>query len=119
MRVLALTHRTPFPPDKGDKIRTHHLLTRLAKRCEVHLMAFAEPPSDLAHMARLRRHFASVTLEPLDLRWNVILVALEIDQPVMLLVATALMPGRDATHIITATIAGLLFQQRRIGPTLV
>ena len=70
MRVLALTHRTPFPPDKGDKIRTHHLLTRLAKRCEVHLVAFAEPPSDGEHVARLRRHFASVTLVPLDMRWQ-------------------------------------------------
>ena len=70
MRVLALTHRTPFPPDKGDKIRTHHLLTRLARRCEVHLVAFAEPPSDAGHAARLRRHFASVTLVPLDLRWQ-------------------------------------------------
>lgn len=68
MRVVALTHRTPFPPDKGDKIRTHHLLTRLAARCEVHLVAFAEPPADIAHAARLRRHFASVTLVPIDLR---------------------------------------------------
>jgi len=70
MKVLALTHRTPFPPDKGDKIRTHHLLTRLAKRCEVHLMAFAEPPTDVAHTALLRRHFASVNLVPLDMRWQ-------------------------------------------------
>jgi sugar transferase (PEP-CTERM/EpsH1 system associated) len=70
MRVLALTHRTPFPPDKGDKIRTHHLLTRLAKRCEVHLLAFAEPPADVAHTALLRRHFASVSLVPIDLRWQ-------------------------------------------------
>jgi len=68
VRVVAITHRTPFPPDKGDKIRTHHLLTRLAARCEVHLVAFAEPPTDRAHAARLRRHFASVTLVPLDLR---------------------------------------------------
>lgn len=68
MKVIAITHRTPFPPDKGDKIRTHHLLTRLAARCEVHLVAFAEPPADLAHAARLRRAFASVTLVPLDLR---------------------------------------------------
>ncbi len=67
MRVVAITHRTPFPPDKGDKIRTHHLLTRLAARCEVHLVAFAEPPDDRAHAARLRRAFASVTLVPLDL----------------------------------------------------
>ncbi|MBL8604386.1 MAG: TIGR03087 family PEP-CTERM/XrtA system glycosyltransferase [Myxococcales bacterium] len=70
LRVVAITHRTPFPPDKGDKIRTHHLLTRLAARCEVHLVAFAEPASDLQHLARLRRHFASVTLVPLDLRWQ-------------------------------------------------
>ena len=70
MKVLALTHRTPFPPDKGDKIRTHHLLTRLAARAEVHLCAFAEPPSDVAHASRLARSFASVTLLPLDLRWQ-------------------------------------------------
>ncbi len=68
VRVLALTHRTPFPPDKGDKIRTHHLLTRLAARAEVHLRAFAEPPSDVAHATRLAKHFASVELVPLDLR---------------------------------------------------
>ncbi len=68
MRVLALTHRVPFPPDKGDKIRTFNLLSRLATRCEVHLAALAEPPSDVAHAARLRRVFASVTLAPLDLR---------------------------------------------------
>jgi sugar transferase (PEP-CTERM/EpsH1 system associated) len=68
VRVLALTHRTPFPPDKGDKIRTHHLLTRLAERAEVHLRAFAEPPSDVAHAPRLAARLASVELLPLDLR---------------------------------------------------
>ncbi len=70
LRVLALTHRTPFPPDKGDKIRTHNLLTRVARGAEVHVMAFAEPPSDARHSARLRRSFASVTLVPLDMRWQ-------------------------------------------------
>lgn len=69
MRVLAITHRTPFPPDKGDKIRAHHLLTGVARRgVEVHLVAFAEPPADQRHAARLRRDFASVTLIPLNLR---------------------------------------------------
>jgi len=71
MRVLALTHRTPFPPDKGDKIRTHHLLSGVAALgAEVHVVAFAEPPSDLSHAARLRRRFASVTLIPLEMRWQ-------------------------------------------------
>jgi glycosyltransferase involved in cell wall biosynthesis len=71
MRVLALTHRTPFPPDKGDKIRTHHLLSGVAAGgVEVHVVAFAEPPSDGVHAARLRRRFASVTLIPLEMRWQ-------------------------------------------------
>jgi polysaccharide biosynthesis protein PslH len=70
MRVLALTHRTPFPPNKGDKIRTFHLLTRLARQAEVHLIAFAEPPSDVEHAGTLQKHFASVTLVPLNMRWQ-------------------------------------------------
>ncbi len=68
MKVLALTHRTPWPPDKGDKIRTHHLLSRLASRATVHLAAFAEPPSDAVHASRLAKRFASVELIPLEMR---------------------------------------------------
>ncbi len=68
MNVVAITHRTPFPPDKGDKIRTFHLLSRLARRASVHLFAFAEPPDDIVHRATLLQHFASVTLVPLDMR---------------------------------------------------
>ena len=70
MKVLAITHRTPYPPDKGDKIRTHHLLTRLARHAEVHLVAFAEPPADGAHASLLRRSFASVELVPLRMRFQ-------------------------------------------------
>ena len=31
-RLLYLTHRVPFPPDKGDRIRTYHTLRFLAVR---------------------------------------------------------------------------------------
>jgi sugar transferase (PEP-CTERM/EpsH1 system associated) len=63
-RIVALTHRVPYPPDKGDKIRTHHLLTRLARRAEVHLACLADPPEDAAHAEHLRAHFASVAVVP-------------------------------------------------------
>ena len=33
--VLYLAHRLPFPPDKGDKVRTHHILRALAERHRV------------------------------------------------------------------------------------
>ena len=33
--ILFLSHRIPYPPDKGDKIRSYHLLKALASgtRC--------------------------------------------------------------------------------------
>ncbi len=70
IKVVALAHRTPFPPDKGEKIRSFHLLSRLARHAEVHLAAFAEPPSDMAHASALAEHFASVELIPLRMRWQ-------------------------------------------------
>jgi len=35
VRLLILTHRIPYPPDKGDKIRSYHILKHLAKRHEI------------------------------------------------------------------------------------
>ena len=29
--ILFLCHRIPFPPDRGDKIRSYHILKRLAE----------------------------------------------------------------------------------------
>jgi sugar transferase (PEP-CTERM/EpsH1 system associated) len=65
LRVFALTHRVPFPPDKGDKIRTWNLLSRLARKAEVHLFCLADPPADLQYIPRLRELFASVTAAPI------------------------------------------------------
>ncbi|MGJ3628078.1 hypothetical protein AB5I41_15880 [Sphingomonas sp. MMS24-JH45] len=42
MDILFLAHRVPFPPDRGDRIRSFHVLRHLAARARVHLVAFAE-----------------------------------------------------------------------------
>jgi sugar transferase (PEP-CTERM/EpsH1 system associated) len=42
VKVLFLAHRAPWPPDKGDRIRSHALLAHLARRHEVFLGAFAD-----------------------------------------------------------------------------
>jgi sugar transferase (PEP-CTERM/EpsH1 system associated) len=51
--LLFLAHRVPYPPNKGDKIRSFHLLERLASRYRVFLGAFADAPEDLEHAGRL------------------------------------------------------------------
>ncbi len=43
-RVLYLTHRVPFPPDKGDRIRTYHLLRQMAKHGHIWLGCPADEP---------------------------------------------------------------------------
>lgn len=45
--LLFLAHRSPFPPDRGDKIRAHNVLKYLAARKRVHLLAFADDRRDL------------------------------------------------------------------------
>jgi len=40
--ILFLAHRVPFPPDRGDRIRSHHLLRALTRLGPVHVGCFAE-----------------------------------------------------------------------------
>lgn len=61
--LLFLVHRIPFPPNKGDKVRSFHLLEFLASRYRIHLGTFVDDPADLEHVARLREYCASVHVE--------------------------------------------------------
>ncbi|HEX8640662.1 MAG TPA: TIGR03087 family PEP-CTERM/XrtA system glycosyltransferase [Allosphingosinicella sp.] len=53
--ILFLAHRTPYPPDRGDKIRSWHLLKHLSGLARVHLACFADDEADAAHLANLRQ----------------------------------------------------------------
>lgn len=51
--VLFLSHRMPFPPDRGDKIRSHHILKRIAGLAPVHVATFADDERDIAEEVEL------------------------------------------------------------------
>lgn len=51
--ILFLAHRIPYPPDKGDKIRSWHILRHLTKTCKVHLGCFVDDAQDWQHTAFL------------------------------------------------------------------
>lgn len=59
---LFLAHRVPFPPDRGDKIRSHHLLKGLAKLGRVHVGTFVETDQDREQEASLAAIAASYCL---------------------------------------------------------
>src|SRR5687768_12012553 len=54
MSTLFLAHRIPFPPDRGDKIRSWRLLQGLGRLGKVHLVSFADDEGDAAHLPALR-----------------------------------------------------------------
>jgi len=61
--ILFIAHRVPFPPDRGDKIRSYHELMHLARHAPVHLAALADDPRDLDHGPALSSVCASHCVE--------------------------------------------------------
>jgi sugar transferase (PEP-CTERM/EpsH1 system associated) len=58
--LLYLVHRIPYPPDKGDKVRSYHLLRHLsAAGHRVHLGTFIDDPRDEQHAGTARALCAS------------------------------------------------------------
>jgi sugar transferase (PEP-CTERM/EpsH1 system associated) len=66
--VLYLTHRVPFPPDKGDRIRNFHLLRQLAARGRVWLGCLADEPVPAETTAELNRLCERVAVVPVGQR---------------------------------------------------
>ena len=64
MELLFLAHRAPYPPDRGDKIRSHHILRYLSEHATVHLAAFADDPRDHVVPAGLRARLGEVLIVP-------------------------------------------------------
>ena len=70
--LLYLVHRLPYPPNKGDKVRSYHLLKHLTRSHRVFLGTFIDDPADAAwldtvqalcpdlHVARLNPRLAKL-----------------------------------------------------------
>ena len=57
--ILFLAHRVPFPPNRGDKIRSSNLLQKLASLAPVHVGCFAESDEDKSGVAQVAELAAS------------------------------------------------------------
>jgi sugar transferase (PEP-CTERM/EpsH1 system associated) len=60
VNILFLSQRVPDPPNKGDKIRSHHLARRLAANHTVHVACLADDERELETAGLTRRWAASV-----------------------------------------------------------
>jgi sugar transferase (PEP-CTERM/EpsH1 system associated) len=64
--LLFISHRIPWPLNKGEKIRGWNLIQRMRENYRVHLGCVVDDPADMAHVARLREVCASVGAFPID-----------------------------------------------------
>jgi sugar transferase (PEP-CTERM/EpsH1 system associated) len=70
MKIMFLAHRIPYPPNRGDKIRSWHLLKHLAKRFEIYLGCFVDEKNDWRYVAELQQLCAEVFAVPLYPKWR-------------------------------------------------
>lgn len=55
MKVLFLTHRLPYAPDRGDRLRAYHLLRHLGARADVELVSLVHDQEEAARVDDMRR----------------------------------------------------------------
>ena len=73
--LLFLVHRLPYPPNKGDKIRSWHMLQYLSRHFRVHLGCFIDDAADWQHTRQVADLCAStrfIDLRPLAARWRAV-----------------------------------------------
>ena len=53
MRILFLSLRCPYPPQRGDRIRSYHFIKQLSKQHDITLVFFAESETDVESVEHL------------------------------------------------------------------
>lgn len=72
MHILFLTPRFPYPPLKGDTLRTYHQMQALSKEHRVTLLSISEGPVPAADYRQMQTLCERVVTLPLP-RWRVLL----------------------------------------------
>jgi polysaccharide biosynthesis protein PslH len=62
LRVLFLTHRLPYAPNRGDRVRAFHLLKAMAAHARIDLLSLVHDEAEASHAGDLRDIVATTTI---------------------------------------------------------
>jgi polysaccharide biosynthesis protein PslH len=65
-RIIYLTHRMPYPPDKGDRIRNFYVLREIAKSARVWLATLADESVEPTQLQALNKLCERVEVVPVS-----------------------------------------------------
>jgi sugar transferase (PEP-CTERM/EpsH1 system associated) len=88
VRVLFLSHRLPYAPNRGDRIRSYHMLQSMRVWADVDVISLAHDDEEADHAAEVERFAASVRTVRVP------------KVPNMVRAAIALASGRPLTHAL-------------------
>ena len=67
-RILFICHRIPYPPNKGDKIRSFNFIQHLAGSHEMHLAFMVDNQDDLKYIEPLKQFSKNIFFETISPR---------------------------------------------------
>lgn len=68
--ILYLAHRIPYPPNKGDKIRSFNEIKYLSQEHDLNLAFLVDDPQDLRHVSELERYTRTIDYAVINPRWQ-------------------------------------------------
>lgn len=74
-KILYLAHRIPYPPNKGDKIRTFNEIRHLARNHELYLAFLVDDLADVKYIEALREFSVELTWDKIEPRRKKVQVA--------------------------------------------
>jgi len=84
VRILCLTSRLPYPPDRGDRLRAFNFIRQLAKEHRLTLVSFVASASERAHLTALAPYCEAIHVLPLSPRQSAATVLLNLWRPLPL-----------------------------------
>ena len=61
MRILVLTHRLPYAPNRGDRLRAYHMIHELRRHAEIELVSLVHDDEEASHVDEVREFVPHVT----------------------------------------------------------
>jgi polysaccharide biosynthesis protein PslH len=70
MNILFLAHRIPYPPNKGDKIRSFNEIRYLSKEHNLYLAFLVDDKNDIPYLNELKKYCKGLDYDVINPRWQ-------------------------------------------------
>jgi len=100
VKLLALTHRLPWAPNRGDRIRAYHVLQALRAQHEIHLLTLVHDDEEESQLAGIRSWLSDVQVVRVPRAANLVRAGLML--PTSIPLTFSLLDAPDLTRHLAA-----------------